>query len=68
MLTHDEKLAWLRKHEYEVDMKEENDEDEFWEAWDTLDYDGYHVVCATKEEAIDEAYNFLSEEGTINAE
>jgi hypothetical protein len=64
-MTYDQKEAWLNRHEYCV-RKNDDTDDESWQAWDTLDYNGYKVVCPTREEAIDEAFNFLSEENTIN--
>lgn len=32
-----------------------------WQAWDTLDFYGYRTVTPTENQAINEAYEFLSE-------
>jgi hypothetical protein len=67
MPTYDQKEAWLNRHEFAVREIEENDEGS-WQAWDTIDSNGFRVVCPTREEAIDEAFNHLfdTEEHTID--
>lgn len=59
-MTLNQKLEWLRKHNFEVDKLDGCDQ-VTWRAWDTLDFDGYRIVVPTKNQAINEAYTFLSE-------
>lgn len=60
-MTQNKKLEWLRKHDYEVDKLAGCDQ-VTWQAWDTLDFDGYRIVMPTQNQAINEAYSFLSEQ------
>ena len=59
-MTLNQKLKWLRKYDYEVD-KLTGCAQVTWQAWDTLDSDGYRIVMPTKNQAINEAYSFLSD-------
>ena len=60
-MTQNQKLEWLRKHDYEVDKLTGTDQ-VTWQAWDTSDYDGYRIITPTKNEAVNKAYEYLKAE------
>ena len=59
-MTQKQKLEWLRKHNFEVDKFTESGQ-VTWEAWDTLDSGGYFIAMPTKNEAVNEAYEYLKD-------
>jgi hypothetical protein len=66
MIKQNSKYKWLVSHDFAVRQIEET-ENGGWEVWDTIGgEDSYRIVMPTRRQAINEAFEFLSEGNTID--
>lgn len=64
MMTLDEKMEWVNKNGYAIVRLNYGDDFRVkWQAFDSIDSSWYGNIVSTKEEAINEAYQYLTESG-----